>query len=231
VDDTGGVVKQIDYDSFGQVILDTNPGFDLPFGFAGGLCDGDTGLVRFGAREYDAEMGRWAAKDPILLKGGINVYSYARNDPVTVVDRSGLVTTVIITYDNGFGSHSALHVDNNGSPVLYDPGGSYGDGTRGTQDTFFDNEAALQPFIDFHETTGSRVDIFRFDTSPEEESSLAEAITQQGGMMPGFCAMATCSVLEESNAEEFWDLDGMYIFPGSLADSLRELLDRQGYCM
>jgi hypothetical protein len=34
------------------VTADTNPGFQ-PFGFAGGLYDQDTKLVRFGARDYD----------------------------------------------------------------------------------------------------------------------------------------------------------------------------------
>ena len=30
-----------------------------PFGFAGGLYDHQTGLIRFGARDYDSEAGRW----------------------------------------------------------------------------------------------------------------------------------------------------------------------------
>ena len=47
--DTDEVVQRVDYDEFGNVLSDTNPGFQ-PFGFAGGLYDGDTGLVRFGAR-------------------------------------------------------------------------------------------------------------------------------------------------------------------------------------
>ena len=41
----------MDYDAFGRVLADTAPGFQ-PFGFAGGLYDHDTGLVRFGARDY-----------------------------------------------------------------------------------------------------------------------------------------------------------------------------------
>jgi hypothetical protein len=40
----------MDYDAWGNVLLDTNPGFQ-PFGFAGGLYDRDTRLVKFGARE------------------------------------------------------------------------------------------------------------------------------------------------------------------------------------
>jgi RHS repeat-associated protein len=69
-DSTGAVVKRIDYDTFGNVVADTNPAFSVPFGFAGGLHDRDTGLVRFGYRDYDPETGRWTAKDPILFAGG-----------------------------------------------------------------------------------------------------------------------------------------------------------------
>ena len=45
-DNLGNIVKRIDYDSFGNIISDTNPTFAIPFGFAGGLHDRDTGLVR-----------------------------------------------------------------------------------------------------------------------------------------------------------------------------------------
>jgi YD repeat-containing protein len=53
---TGTIAQRIDYDEFGQITQDTNPGFQ-PFGFAGGLYDPDTKLVRFGARDYDAFTG------------------------------------------------------------------------------------------------------------------------------------------------------------------------------
>ena len=86
----GTVVQRLDYDSFGRVLSDTNPGFQ-PFGFAGGLYDDDTGLVRFGARDYDAYTGRWTAKDPILFGGRqTNLYAYVAGDPVNRVDPSGL---------------------------------------------------------------------------------------------------------------------------------------------
>ncbi|MCK5205117.1 MAG: sugar-binding protein, partial [Desulfobacterales bacterium] len=63
-DSAGDVVKRIDYDSFGNIINDTDPLFVVPFGFAGGLYDKDTVLVRFGYRDYDPDIGRWTAKDP-----------------------------------------------------------------------------------------------------------------------------------------------------------------------
>ncbi len=87
---TGAVAQRLDYDELGRVLLDTNPGFQ-PFGFAGGLYDPDTGLVRFGAREYDAETGRFLSKDPTLFWGGdTNLYAYAGGDPVNRVDPDGL---------------------------------------------------------------------------------------------------------------------------------------------
>lgn len=87
---TGQIVQRIDYDEFGNVINDTNPGFQ-PFGFGGGLYDQDTKLVRFGARDYDATTGRWTAKDPIRFDGGdTNLYGYVLNDPVNRIDPIGL---------------------------------------------------------------------------------------------------------------------------------------------
>ena len=91
VDSSGNIVKQIDYDSFGSIIADTNPAFAVPFGFAGGLHDRDTGLVRFGARNYDPAIGRWTAKDPIDFAGGdANLYGYVANNPVNKIDPWGL---------------------------------------------------------------------------------------------------------------------------------------------
>jgi RHS repeat-associated protein len=86
---TGAVEQRLDYDSFGVVLTDTNPGFQ-PFGFGGGLYDPDTGLVALGVRDYDAETGRFTAPDPIGLAGfDTNLYRYVHDDPVNAVDPSG----------------------------------------------------------------------------------------------------------------------------------------------
>ena len=102
---TGAVVQTMDFDKFGIVTADTSPEFQ-PFGFAGGLYDSDTKLVRFGARDYDPEAGRWVSKDPIRFAGGdnnlygyvdsvgeptfeTNLYGYSFNDPVNFIDLEG----------------------------------------------------------------------------------------------------------------------------------------------
>jgi RHS repeat-associated protein len=96
---TGVVAQQIDYDEFGNVIPSTS--FDnnctampclptQPFGFAGGMQDPNSGLVRFGARDYDPQLGRWVSKDPIRFDGGqTDLYVYAGNDPVNSSDPDG----------------------------------------------------------------------------------------------------------------------------------------------
>jgi RHS repeat-associated protein len=86
---SGQIVQRLVYDEFGKVLVDTNPGFQ-PFGFAGGIYDSDTGMVRFGVRDYDPQTGRWTTKDPILFAGGsTNIYAYVGNDPVSFFDPSG----------------------------------------------------------------------------------------------------------------------------------------------
>jgi RHS repeat-associated protein len=71
------------------VVEDSNEGFQ-PFGFAGGLYDRDTELIRFGARDYDPKLGRWTAKDPILFGGGdSNLLCYVGDDPVNGLDPTG----------------------------------------------------------------------------------------------------------------------------------------------
>ena len=105
-DASGSIVKEIAYDSFGNILADTNPSFAIPLGFAGGLHDRDTGLVRFGFRDYDPDSGRWTAKDPVQFSGGsVDFYTYCSGDPVGYFDMLGLDpharTRVAVSY---FGS-------------------------------------------------------------------------------------------------------------------------------
>ncbi len=94
---TGAIAQRIDYDAWGQMTSDSSPGFQ-PFGYAGGLYDIDTRLIRFGVRDYDAETGRWTAKDPIGFAGGLNTYSYVRNNPLIYIDPYGLFLCSLLQY-------------------------------------------------------------------------------------------------------------------------------------
>jgi RHS repeat-associated protein len=65
------VLLDAEYDEWGQVTSFTSSSgtWPIPFGFAGGLYDADTGMVRFGLRDYDPVVGRWTSKYPILFGG------------------------------------------------------------------------------------------------------------------------------------------------------------------
>jgi len=119
-DSAGNVVKRIGYDSFGNIINDTNPSFTIPFGFAGGLHDRNTGLIKFGFRDYDPDIGRWTAKDPIGFAGGdTDLYGYVLNNPVNKTDPEGLWT-----FQLGFGMNIGAGVgksNSKGIAISYNP--------------------------------------------------------------------------------------------------------------
>ncbi len=86
---TGELAQELQYDAWGNVIYDSNPGFQ-PFGFAGGIYDTQTKLIRFGARDYDPQVGRWTAKDPAgLALSWFNMFSYSDTDPLNFSDPTG----------------------------------------------------------------------------------------------------------------------------------------------
>jgi RHS repeat-associated protein len=92
-------------------------------GYAGGLYDPDTSLVRFGARDYDAREGRWLTKDPIQFDAGqASFYVYVGNDPVNAIDPSGLIVETAWDVANiGIGIASLIHnlrCGNRGAAVL-----------------------------------------------------------------------------------------------------------------
>jgi RHS repeat-associated protein len=86
---TGTIMQRMDYDEFGNVTQDTNPGLQ-PFGFSGGIYDQHTALARSGVRDYDARAGRWTAKDPSWFQGeDSDLCAYAYGDPVNFLDVDG----------------------------------------------------------------------------------------------------------------------------------------------
>jgi len=95
---SAAVVQQVDYDAWGNVTKIVDPDCSVggaalcfqPFGFAGGLWEPSTGVVRFGARDYDPMAGRWTQKDSIRFDAGqANIYVYVNDDPINGSDPRG----------------------------------------------------------------------------------------------------------------------------------------------
>lgn len=61
-----------------------------PHRFSTKYTDDKTGLVYYGYRYYNPEVGRWLSRDPIGERGGLNVYVYVHNGTVNRVDPLGL---------------------------------------------------------------------------------------------------------------------------------------------
>ncbi|MEJ5343195.1 MAG: RHS repeat-associated core domain-containing protein [Thermogutta sp.] len=84
------VVNHLIYDAFGKVTSESNPAVDPLFLFTARPFDADTQLQNNLNRWYDARVGRWLSEDPIGFAGGDgNLYRYAGNDVLRVVDPSG----------------------------------------------------------------------------------------------------------------------------------------------
>ncbi len=114
VDGAGVVTKHIEYDAFGNVVRVSaaDPSSVSPHGFAGGLTDPDHALLRFGVRDYQASIGRWTGKDPLLLQGGRHLYTYVSNDPVNRRDPSGLDDNTAASCTTASASASPVTLEN-----------------------------------------------------------------------------------------------------------------------
>jgi RHS repeat-associated protein len=118
------------FQPFGQQILGRN-GTKPLLGFAGGLGvteEGDLDFMR--KRFYDPSLGRFSSTDPIGIAGGINVYAYARNNPVRYTDPYGLCDTP----DNPNNSNNP---NPNNGPAITDAANGF---LQGNVDSWLGNE-------------------------------------------------------------------------------------------
>jgi RHS repeat-associated protein len=89
-DSSQTVVQNYGYDGFGN--LSQTPTIQNPYTYTGREWDRETGLYYYRARYYDPKAGRFLSEDPIGIAGGIDLYAYARNNPVKFMDPMGLFT-------------------------------------------------------------------------------------------------------------------------------------------
>ncbi len=92
VSNSGQVVNHIKYDSFGNVIAESNPTIESRYKYTGREFDSETGMQYNRARYYDAAIGRFISEDPIGFAGGdTNVYRYVSNRVTNSTDPTGKI--------------------------------------------------------------------------------------------------------------------------------------------
>jgi len=93
-DTNGNVVAEYEYDAWGNILSQSGSMASMnPYRYAGYRYDEETGLYYLMARYYDAEIGRFIARD--IIQGfrerpnSLNLYLYAENNPIIFIDPHG----------------------------------------------------------------------------------------------------------------------------------------------
>ncbi len=89
LDSADKVATTYQYDPFGVPLASTGS-LAQPMQFSTKAYDPETGLSYYGFRFYSPHMGRWLTRDPVGEFGGLNLYGFARNNPVNFMDPFGL---------------------------------------------------------------------------------------------------------------------------------------------
>ena len=104
-----GTVEQVNhYYPFGGLMGESTAGGVQPYKYNGKELDRMHGLNLFdyGARHYDAAIGRWFTVDPLAEKYyGISPYAYVANNPVRFIDPNGM------WYDDYIVNHEKKHIE------------------------------------------------------------------------------------------------------------------------
>ncbi|MGA9413411.1 MAG: RHS repeat-associated core domain-containing protein [Terriglobales bacterium] len=86
---SGTLANTYTFDAFGKLTASTGT-LANPFQYTGRESDQETGLYYYRARFYDSSVGRFITEDPIGFRAGIDFYRYVRNNPVDMIDPTGL---------------------------------------------------------------------------------------------------------------------------------------------
>ncbi|MEO0511224.1 MAG: RHS repeat-associated core domain-containing protein [Verrucomicrobiota bacterium] len=87
LDGSGTVVMNVDYDSYGNIISGTLVG---EYGFSTKPLVEYIDWYYYGFRYYDPVTGRWPNRDPIGERGGLGVYHFVFNNPISIIDYLGM---------------------------------------------------------------------------------------------------------------------------------------------
>jgi RHS repeat-associated protein len=86
----GTVLDAITYDSYGNILNETDPGNGDRFKYTGREYDPILGMYYYRARYYAPGIGSFTSEDPLGFVGGdTNPYRYVHNRPTNAIDPTG----------------------------------------------------------------------------------------------------------------------------------------------
>ncbi|MBN1907072.1 MAG: hypothetical protein JW927_18480 [Deltaproteobacteria bacterium] len=206
ITDSGqNIVNKYAYTPFGEIGSEVET-FAQPFKYVGqyGVMSESNGFYYMRARYYDPTLGRFISEDPAGFGGGdVNLYVYVNNNPVMLVDPSGLYTEVIIWEPVGHGKSAFGHVSVN---------------LNGTSYSFSPNGMDVRPageyakLNNFREGVGSVINL-----SPQQETKLQTSLNNPGeyGRISNNCVNPVQKGLNEVGVNV-----GNSILPVSLGNNL-----------
>jgi RHS repeat-associated protein len=85
----GSLAQTYTFDSFGKQTA-TSGSLTNPFQYTAREFDSETSLYYYRARYYDPQPGRFLSEDPLSFGQGVNFYAYVANNPINLIDPTGL---------------------------------------------------------------------------------------------------------------------------------------------
>jgi RHS repeat-associated protein len=117
VDGTGALRARYEYDPYGDRTKLSGTA-DADLGYTGHYQDVSGSLLAAPFRCYDPKLGRWLSRDPIGEEGGINLYGYVLNNPVSLWDALGLDPNLNLFTPGTYIYNNAQNIKPNGTAYI-----------------------------------------------------------------------------------------------------------------
>ena len=223
-DEDGNIVFTERYTPYGEALV--NPAAnDNQSGFTGHIKDADTGLNYMQARYYDPNVGRFLSIDPVtFLDTGnpnfFNRYTYAFNDPINVIDPTGMAGCS----DTGSQGLSGTCYDSSNFRTEDKKGflgtkkaNDFSNDAVGTAST----DAAASDFANSTNQTTGNEQVSRIDTNPDGTSSTSNVPLTDSG--PSHAAFKPSEVAGADGVIHTHPTDANTIVPGAGDSAVPEM--------
>lgn len=162
-DNAGASQASYSFNAYGQLTA-MQESISSDFQFAGYYSHERSSLNLTRMRAYSSKIGRWISRDPINEEGGLNMFSYVLNRPISATDPLGLDIVIICDPKclRRLG-HCAILISNDDGTWTY-----YSTDSHGGEEAIYDN------LSDFFEQRPRYTEAWYFMTTPESDAVMRD---------------------------------------------------------